>query len=112
MRAGVLDRQITFEVFAIDTDGDPTDGQWSEYATVYAAQMEQSQARQFVTDQELAAATRAYRVRYRTDVTPGEFRVKHGEEYWQIVGVSEGDGRRTETVVLCERYNPNERVYE
>jgi head-tail adaptor len=112
VRAGKLDRRIKLQSGYLEGDGDHTTEQWNTVAEVYAQQMDRSQMERFVSEQTLATAVRGYRIRYRTDVTP-TWRVE--DEYadlWRVDGVAEGAGRRTETVLLCSRYDPNERVYE
>lgn len=111
MRAGALDRRITVECLALDMDGDPTAGQWNPLHHMWAEQMERGRLERVVSDQELATAERGYRVRYRDDIDP-TMRVKHGEHYWRITGVTEGDGRRKELILLCSRYDPNDREFE
>jgi len=111
MRAGRLDRRIVLEAPVTQTDGDPSLQHFEPQATVYAEKMEKSQLTRFVSDQTLAEAARVYRVRYRTDVNP-TWRVKDDETYWRVSGVAEGDGRRTETLIACGRYDPNDREYE
>lgn len=112
MRAGRLDRRITIQALALDKDGDPTTGQWQNVATVWAEQMDRSQVERFVSDQTLAEAVRGYAVRYRTDVDPTMRVQDELDDYWNIEGVAEGEGRRTETVLLCSRYDPNDREFE
>ena len=109
MIAGKMDRRIKFQAFASYDDGDPYDGQWSTEVEVWAEQMERSHVARFVSDQTLTEATRAYRIRYRTDIDP-TWRVQDGDELWSIDGTPEGAGRRTETIVVCSRYDPNERA--
>lgn len=110
--AGRLDRRITIQALAHESGGDPTAGQWQDVDEVWAEQMDQNQTERFVSNQQLAEAVRAFRIRYRTDVDP-TMRVKDElGDYWQIAGVAEGDGRRAETVLVCERYDPNEREFE
>jgi head-tail adaptor len=111
MRAGLLDRRIELQAVALPTDGDPSGGQWVTETTIYAEQVDKGSLKRFVSDQELASADRVYRIRYRTDVDP-TWRVKDGDEYWRIDGTPEGKGRRTETLLMCSRYDPNEREFE
>lgn len=111
MRARDLDRQIKLEAFASNHDGDPGSGQWSVRHTVYAEQMDESQLRRFVSDQDLASAQRVYRIRYLAEIDP-TWRVNDGDEFWRIEGSPEGAGRRTETLLVCSRYDPNERRYQ
>lgn len=111
IRAGTLDRRIELQVFALSADGDPKSGQWRTESTVYADQVEQRQVKQFVSDQTLSEATRAYRIRYRSDVDP-TWRVQDGNELWRVRGVGEGEGRRIETILICERFDPQDREFE
>lgn len=107
MRAGLLDRRIALQQFTLATDGDPTSGSWRTEDTVWAQKMEQRQVEQVVSEREAAAAVRAYRIRYREDVDP-TWRVTEGNEIWGIIGTPEGEGRKTETVLLCERHDPDD----
>jgi SPP1 family predicted phage head-tail adaptor len=112
MMAGKLDRRITIEAPGEPIDGDPYASEWYEVAEVWAEQLDRAQAERFATDQTLAEAVRVFRIRWRQGITP-LMRVR--DEYdalWNITGVSEGDGRRTETVLVCKRYDPNDRFYE
>ena len=112
MMAGKLDRRITLQALARSEGGDPTDGQWQDVKTVYAGQMEQRQVERFVSDQTLAEAVRGYSIRYYADIDP-TWRVKdERNDYWNVEGVAEGKGRRRETVLLCSRYDPNDREFE
>lgn len=111
-RAGKLDRRITLQAIAREENGDPTDGQWQDVASVWAAKMDQNQVERFVSDQTLAEAVRGYTIRYRTDVDPTWRIEDEHNDFWHIEGVAEGEGRRRETVLLCSRYDPNDRRYE
>lgn len=111
LMAGRLDRRIELQCYVSDKSGDPTAGSWPMQAEIYAEQVERGRVRRLVSDQDLASAERIYSIRYRTDVEPG-WRVQDGNDFWRVDGVSEGNGRRTETVLLCSRFDPNEREFE
>lgn len=111
-QAGKLDRRITLQAIARADGGDPTDGQWQDVVNVGAEQMDQRQLEQFTSDQTLAEAVRGYSIRYYPDIDP-TWRVKDEfNDYWNVEGVAEGKGRRRETVLLCSRYDPNDREFE
>jgi len=107
MRAGLLRDRIELQAFTLSADGDPTTGSWSTTYTVYAEQMDKGSVERFVSDQELARATGAYRIRYLSAINP-TWRVKDGSDYWDIEGVIEGDGYKEATIVLVSRRDPED----
>lgn len=111
-RARKLDRRITIQARMDSTSGDPKPDDWVLVATVWAEQMERSQVERFVSDQTLAEAVRGYQIRYRTDVDPTMRVLDDLDDYWQIEGVAEGEGRRRWTVLLCSMFDPRERRFE
>lgn len=108
-----MDRRIELQSFSQTTDGDWTSGTWSTQAIVWAEKMEKGQAERFASDREVAEASRAYRIRYPTtgadhaDIDP-TWRVKEGSELWDIIGTPEGEGRKKEMILLCERHDPDD----
>lgn len=113
MRAGVLDRRIELQKFALSTDGDPTTGTWTTKAEVWAQKMEKGEAERFVSQREIATASRAYKIRYpdssaaHSGIDP-TWRLKEGDEVWDITGTPEGEGRKEEMILVVERFDPDD----
>lgn len=107
MRAGEQDRKLELQSKSAATPPDPTSGTWTTQATVWGKQMDPRSVERFAGKQFLALASQAFAIPYRTDVNP-TWRVKENTNLWRIVGTPEGPGRRRETVLLVERFNPND----
>lgn len=103
---GKRDRRIVLQSPTTATDGDPTNLTWTTVDTVWARKTELTGAERFLSSQFAAQAEREYAIRYRTDIEP-TWRVKDGDEEWNIAGTPEGDGRRRETRILVTRLDPN-----
>lgn len=107
MRAGLLNRRVQLQSFALSSNGDPTSGTWTTTHTVYAQKMDKGSVERFATDQELAESASAYRVRYLSDIDP-TWRLVDGGDIWDIEGVLEGGGYKEESIVLVSRYDPED----
>lgn len=105
-----LDRRIELQSFAATDPWDVTSGTWTTQATVKAKRMERSQAERFVTDTDIATASRFYRIRWPDSGSMPDptWRVKDGTELWDIEGVAEGEGRSHEMILLCTRHDPGD----
>lgn len=104
MRAGVLDRRIALQSQGAPGGFDPTAGTWTTDVSVWAEQLDPQSAERYVGRQFVSITTRAYRIRWRTDVVPTQ-RILDGDTLWQITGVHEGNGRRQELILTVERIN-------
>ena len=108
VRIGRLDRRIELQRFTLTMDGDPTSGSWATVHKLWAEKMDKGGAERFVSAAEIAQASAVYRIRYLADVNP-RWRLKHGEDVWDIGGVVEGTGRKRETLLLVSRHDPGDR---
>lgn len=109
MRAGLMDRRVVLQSFAVGTSGDPTAGTWTTEATVWAERMD-ARGIERATGSMVAAAeaTQAYRIRYRSDVAP-TWRINDADELWNITSVAPGErGRDRETILLVSRLDPDD----
>ena len=107
MRAGLLDRRIALQSQGAASNFDPTSGTWATDVTVWAEQLDARSAERYLGKQFVSITSRAYRIRWRTDVVPTQ-RVLDGSTPWRITGVHEGQGRRRELILTVERFNPND----
>ena len=105
LEAGRLNRRIRLQEFTISYDGDPTSGTWSSVATVWAERMDKQKAERFVTMADLTKAESVYRIRHRSDITPG-WRIVHGELLWDVDSVAEGKGVNQELMILVTASSP------
>jgi head-tail adaptor len=106
MRIGSLDRRIQLQSKAVSSDGDPTSGTWTTQVTVAAERLNPRGIERFLGARFAAEGSQAFRIRYRTDVTPS-WRVLDGDtSIWWITAVHEGAARRRETLLEVSRLNP------
>ena len=105
-----MDREITIYTRTLATNGDPTVYTYAALATgVWAEKLDARGMETFVGAQVSGSASQAFRIRYRGDVDP-TCRVIDEEGTWNVVGAPEGRGRRTETILLVTRLDPDDDV--
>ena len=107
MRAGKLNRQITFQALTRTTDsgGFPTES-WADSTTVWA-QVISSGGGEFFAAQKLNAETSVvFKVRHLDVLDTGnvskDYRVKFGTRYFDILNINPVDGMRVEMMVSCK----------
>lgn len=101
MRAGKLRARITIQQRGTSQDGA---GQpvisWTAFATVWANKIEQS-GRQFLAAGAMQnEAKSVFTIRYFAGVIPS-MRISYGGLFYDIVDVSDPDGRLREMVIAC-----------
>jgi len=94
MRAGELDRLVTIEVqdYTQSDSGEPTE-YWREFAKVYAKVSHGRTSERFTAQQMNATVDTVFRIRWVNGITT-DMRIKHGGDYYDIVGVPAEIGRR------------------
>jgi len=102
MRAGALDRRITFQKKSVsqNTFGE-LDETWAAYVTVWAAR-EHLRGRELWSAKQVAAKIETrYRIRYRTDLDP-TMRLIDGSRTYDIHSIREVGNRNQWLEVLAE----------
>lgn len=97
---GKFDRRISIQTRTVvrGSAGGAADS-WSLLDTVWAQKIEEG-SREFSSAAAMhAEATRAFRIRYRSDVTP-QHRVVYGGQFHDILGVTE-EGRSEYLLLAC-----------
>ena len=107
VRAGSLDRYIHLQSKGAPSGFDPTSGTWTTQVSVYAERLDSKGVERYVGKQFAAEAQQAYLIRYRTDVNP-TWRVLDGTSIWKILATPEGEGRRSEMLLMVRRFNPGD----
>jgi len=102
MRAGQLDRRITFQKFSVTQNSfGELDETWADYVTVWA-ERSQLRGREFWASRQVAAElTTRYRIRYRDDLEP-TMRIVDGSRTYDIQAIIEMSDRNHWLEILAE----------
>jgi head-tail adaptor len=108
MNIGFLDRRITIEAPAssptLNAYGEAVSDVWQTFVTVWAAMDNKAARSSIIADQETAINRVTWRVRsssFTRIVTP-KYRVKYGNDYYNILAVQEV-GRKDMIHLVTER---------
>jgi len=110
MRAGLLNRRISLQQKSAPTPPDPESGAWTTTSAVWANRFGPSAAERFIGSERAAESSVFFRIRYKPSVNETWRVVTDDNAVWNIDGVFEGEGVRTETILACSRFSPNETV--